>query len=302
MKALKKVLYAWVSGKFMAGCSSYNQLDVRKSCRTKRQAREAFSRHAIPHAKGDIFLNPFRAIDFAKQHGFPLVVKPNLGTFSRGSYFPINNYQELWKAVFLSKLWWPVSVVEQYLEGCNYRVLIARGEIISAIRRYPPHVIGDGHQTISELIDQENKTRDEMGLFPVMYPLTKGENTRSFLAKRNYDLRSVPADGEEVRLFNQIALAPGGVVEVIKKEKLPQENIQLMEKVLDIFNANILGIDVIMEKGIEHSFKDQKCILLEVNSRPYVKMHDYPRYGEKEDLSGYFERLDQIEIQQADVF
>ncbi|MCL6270313.1 cyanophycin synthetase [Sansalvadorimonas sp. 2012CJ34-2] len=302
MKSVKKALYAWISKTFMDGCTSYNDLDVRKSCRSKEQARDAFAGHDIPHARGDIFINPLRAIRFAKEHGFPLVVKPNVGGFSRGSYFPIRNFKELWKAILLAKIWWPVSVVEQYLEGRNYRVLVANGKVISVIRRYPPQVTGNGQSSVLELIDQENKTREDMELYPCIYPLSKGETTKQFLAKSQRSLETVPAEGETVKLFHRIALAPGGVVETINKDTVPQENIQLMEKVLDIFNANILGIDVIMEKGIEYSFEDQKCILLEVNSRPYVKMHDYPRYGEKEDLTRHFEKLDNIDIQLADVF
>ncbi len=302
LQGMKKALYSWISKTFMDGCTSYNSLDVRKSCRSKRQAREAFDAHNVPYAKGEIFINPFRAIRFAEKHGFPLVVKPNVGGFSRGSYFPINNYKELWKAVILAKIWWPASVVEQYLEGRNYRVLVANGKVISVIRRYSPYVTGNGQDSIKALIEKENSTREEMGLYPVIYPLQTGDVTQNYLAKQNMTLDSVPAEGQEVKLFHRIALAPGGVVETISKETVAPENIQLMEKVLNIFNANILGIDVIMEKGIEHSFDDQKCILLEVNSRPYVKMHDYPRYGEREDLSLHFAELDKLDISQADIF
>ena len=65
---------------------------------------------------------------------------------------------------------------------------------------------------------------------------------------------------------------------------------------------NILGIDVILEKGIEFDYRDQKCIFLEVNSRPYLKMHDYPRYGKAEDLSKQFLELDALDIKQSDTF
>ncbi|WP_062261338.1 cyanophycin synthetase [Endozoicomonas arenosclerae] len=302
MKFIKKAVYSYISQKFMNGCTQYNSLEVRKSCRSKAQARTAFSENDIPHAQGEIFINPMNAIRFARQHGFPLVVKPNVGGFSRGSYFPIRNYRELWKAALLAKIWWPSSVVEQYLEGKNYRVLVANGKVVSVIQRYAPFVQGNGKDSISTLIGRENAIREEMGLLECMYPLQKGEQTRKFLAKQGYDLNSIPKDQEQVKLFHRIALAPGGVIETIPVNKVASDNIRLMEKVLDTFDANILGIDVIMEKGIEHSFKDQKSILLEVNSRPFVKMHDFPRYGQKEDISGVFEDLDKLQVAQADVF
>lgn len=302
MSTLKKVIYKWISNKYMQGCSAYNSLEVRKSCRSKKQAREAFSSNQIPHANGLIFFNPLRAIWFAQHYGFPLVIKPNVSGFSRGSYFPITNYIELLKAILLAKLWWPTTVIEQYLEGNNYRVVVAQGKIMSVLQRYSPFVTGNGKNTIEELIDEENAIRAKMELYPCISPLQKGKITRQFLKKVNYDLHSIPAAGEVVKLHYRISLAPGGVVRTINKNTIPESNKELFKKVLSVFDANILGIDVIMEKGIEFDYRDQKCIFLEVNSRPYLKMHDFPRYGEKEDLSGFYEELDQITVTKAEVF
>lgn len=299
---LKKIIYAWISKTFMDGCSNYNSLQVRKSCRSKQQARDKFKQGNIAHAQGMIFFNPFKAIKFAKQHGFPLVIKPNVSGFSRGSHFPIENYQQLWKAIFFAKCWWPFTVVEQYLQGHNYRVVVANGKIMSVLERYAPFVIGDGKSSIDQLIDAENATREEMKLYPCMSPLQKGSQTTSFLKKSGYDLNTVPAENEKVTLFYRISLAPGGVVEVIDKALLPEANNELFKEVLDLFGANILGIDVIMEKGIDVDHREQKCIFLEVNSRPYLKMHNYPRYGKAEDLSAYFADLDKLDVREADIY
>ena len=302
MKLVKKILYIWIDKLFLSGCSSYNSLEVRKSSRSKLQARTVFAQNDIPHAQGTIFLSPGQAYRFAKQYGFPLVIKPNVSGFSRGSYFPITTFAELWKAAFLAKIWWPYSVIETYLEGANYRVTVANGKIMSVIRRYPPFVDGDDTSTINELIDTENAVRKEMQLYPVMHPIPKDGKIVRYIKKKGLTLASIPGSGERVILYNRIALAPGGVVEVIDKETVPEENKQLFLKILELFKANIFGIDAIFEHGIEKSYKEQKCIFLEVNSRPYLKMHDYPRYGEKEDLAHFFEELDKSEISNADIF
>ena len=299
---IKKIIYAWISKKYMGGCSNYNSLDVRRSCRSKEQARDKFKSGGIPHAQGLIFLNPFAAIRFAKQHGFPLVIKPNVSGFSRGSHFPIRDYKALWKAIFLAKLWWPFTVVEEFLEGNNYRVVVANGEIVSVLQRYAPAVKGDGTSTIRELMLKENAIREEMKLYPVIYPLKESAQTKAFLAKQGLNFESVPKAEQRVTLFYRISLAPGGVVEVINKQLLPEANNDLFKNVLNLFDANILGIDVILEKGIEFDYRDQKCIFLEVNSRPYLKMHAYPRYGEAEDLSDDFNQLDALDIKQSDTF
>jgi len=302
MKAIKRLLYSWIDKRFLGGCSSYNSLAVRKSCRSKLQARKVFAAHDIPHAKGMTFINPLKAIRFAQEHRFPLVVKPNVSGFSRGSHFPITNYQELYRAIFYAKGWWPVSVIEQYQEGKNYRVLVADGEIMSVIRRYPPFVDGDGQSTIGQLIDKENVIRGQMQLGPVIHPIPRDRRIVGYLKKQQLSLDSVPALATRISLFNRIALAPGGVVEVIDKMSLPQENRKLFLKVLSLFKANILGIDAIFERGIEENYSSQKAILLEVNSRPYLKMHDFPRFGQAEDLSAYYAKLASLEVGEQDIF
>jgi D-alanine-D-alanine ligase-like ATP-grasp enzyme len=302
MKTLRRVLYAWVDRNFLGGCSSYNTLATRKSCRSKRQAREVFAHNGIPHARGEIFYGMLAPFRFARKYGFPLVVKPNVGGFSRGSHFPITTYGELLKAVLLVKIWWPSSVIEQYLEGRNYRIVVVKDGIMSAIRRYPPFIVGDGHSTIAALNDRENEIRREMNLYPVMHPLRNDSRTARYLGKKKLSLSSVPEDGELVRLHNRISLAAGGVVEILDKKTIHPQNLQLFLQIPSLFHANILGIDAIFEKGIEYSHNEQRVILLEVNSRPYLKMHDYPRYGKQENLRPYLEKLESLDIGERDIF
>jgi len=302
MKSLKRIIYSWVEEKFLGGCSNYNSLSTRKSCRSKKQAREMFAKNNIPHAKGKIFHGPIKAFRFVKKYGFPVCVKPNVSGFSRGSYFPINSYWDLLKAIVLVKIWWPSSVIEQYLEGKNYRVVVVKDEIMSVIRRYPPFVIGDGQSNIGDLIDKENKIRRQMELGPVIHSIQKSFGVTRFLKKKKLSFSSIPLKGEMVPLYNRISLAPGGIIETLDKKSMHEQNRALFLKILPFFNANILGIDAIFEKGIDIPYTDQRVIFLEVNSRPYLKMHDYPRYGEKQDLHHFYDVLNTFEIQQKDIY
>ena len=285
MRQLKAMVYGWISEKYMHGCSNYNTLEVRKSCRSKAQGRAVFAKHGFPHARGKVFFWPWTAWRFAREHGFPLVIKPNVSGYSRGSYFPINTRSELNRAMFWARAWWPTTIIEQYLLGSNYRVLATPDDLVSVIRRYPPFVDGNGIDSIDTLIDRENSVREEMQLHPTIFPLNKGDKVVNYLRKNGLTLASVPADGERVYLYHRVALAPGGVVETIDRSTIPEQNRALFNSVVKSFDANVLGIDVIFEKGIEVPFDQQRCILIEVNSRPYIKMHHYPRYGGKEDFS-----------------
>ena len=184
MRKLKALIYAWISEKYMHGCSNYNTLEVRKGCRSKAQGRAVFLKNQVPHAKGMIFFWPWRATQFARQHGFPLVIKPNVSGYSRGSYFPIENFKELYRAIFWAKVWWPTTVIEQYLKGANYRVLTKTDGFVSVIRRYPPFVVGNGTDSIGILIDEENKVRADMKLHPTIFPITKSEKVTKHLKSK----------------------------------------------------------------------------------------------------------------------
>lgn len=302
MKSAKQLIYRWIDKKFLGGCSSYNSLATRKSCRSKQQARNVFQEIGIPHANGAIFFGPLKPFRFVKRYGFPVVVKPNVSGFSRGSHFPISTYGELLKAILLVKIWWPSSVIEQYLEGKNYRIVVVKDEVMSLIRRYPPFIVGDGVSTIGVLIDRENEIRNKMRLYPVIHPIEKNGRIASYLKKQNLHFGSIPDEGQHITLYNRISLAPGGVVETLDKKCIHPDNFGLFLKILPVFGANILGIDAIFADGIEHSYRTQNVIFLEVNSRPYLKMHDYPRFGEKEDLSRYYDILDGLKIEEKDVF
>ena len=302
MRKFKAWLYAWISEKYMHGCSNYNTVEVRRGCRSKAQGRAIFDKNGVPHARGMIFFWPWTAARFAKQHGFPLVIKPNVSGYSRGSYFPINSMAELYRAIFWAKVWWPMTVIEQYLQGANYRVLTKETGLISVIRRYPPFVIGNGTDSIDKLIDAENQIRREMNLHPVIFPIAKSDQVVTHLKNQGLSFPSVPEDQQQIELFHRVALAPGGVVEIIDQSTIPQANIALFKSVVNLFGANVLGIDVIFEKGIEIPHSKQECIFIEVNSRPYMKMHYYPRYGEAEDLADSLAELEQLDIDDKDIF
>ena len=173
---------------------------------------------------------------------------------------------------------------------------------MSVIQRYPPFVIGNGTDSIADLIDAENKTREAMQLYGGMFPIKKSEQIQQHHKKQGYDFSSVPAKDENIELFYRVALAPGGIVRTVDQSSIHADNLELFLKTIDLFKANILGVDIIFERSIEESHRQQKCILLEVNSRPYLKMHNYPRYGEKQNLDAYYDELDKLDISQPDTF
>jgi D-alanine-D-alanine ligase-like ATP-grasp enzyme len=299
---MKQFIYQFLSKYFLSDCSAYNSLKVRQNCRSKKQARSCFEQLKIPYAKGKIFINPLNVFSFVKKYHFPVVIKPNVGGFSRGAYFPIKTKWQLFKASIGVKKWWFSSVIEQYLEGKNYRIVVIKDEVMAIVRRYPPFVIGDGMQSINELINEENQLRQTMKLTPEVKLIPKNRAIKKHLKQHYYSFETVLKKQQKFYLHPKISLKLGSVVEVIKKEDLSENNKKTLLNILNFFDANILGIDVICKKDLSEDFNQQECIFLEVNSRPYLKMHDFPRYGKAEDLSLFYHQLDRLNINDKETF
>ena len=115
---------------------------------------------------------------------------------------------------------------------------------------------GNGAATIETLIETENQIRADMELYPTIFPIDKSRKVRKHLARQGLSLSCVPAKGEHVELFYRVALAPGGIVETIDQSAIPPQNLKLFSAVVKAFDANILGIDIIFEEGIEVPYKD----------------------------------------------
>ena len=84
-----------------------------------------------------------------------------------------------------------------------------------------------------------------------------------------------------LELFDhRVALAPGGVIEIVDQSTIPDVNRKLFIDVVQMFGARVLGIDVIFEKGIEVPVK---CL----DGKLYVRLscHVYNSIGDFEALA-----------------
>ena len=87
----------------------------------------------------------------------PVVVKPRKGNQGRGVSVALRTREAVLAAYDYARLQEDEILVERHVEGCDFRLLVIGGRLISAARRVPPSVIGDGQHTINELVDIENQ-------------------------------------------------------------------------------------------------------------------------------------------------
>lgn len=245
--------------------------------------RDKFKKASIPVAKGGVCLTLAQAKSVFRDIASQVIVKPRTGSRSRHTTIHINSEDELEEAFYVAKQLSPWVVVEEELSGMVFRATVIAGKTAGVIRREPPHVIGDGEHTVSQLVDIANQHPERQG--PLFHHINLGIEAQNELLRQNFTGDSVPENGEVVLLGQKIGRGSGGSTTELTNKAHPQ-NIQLFEKIADFLGDSLVGIDFIVE-DIEKPWPEQaKCGVIECNSLPFIDLHHYPLFGEPRDVAG----------------
>src|SRR4029453_10586313 len=75
----------------------------------------------------------------------------------RGVSIKLMNADEVRRGYAAAAVYSSSVLVETFLEGKDYRVLVIDGKVVAVAERVPAHVIGDGTHTIGQLIEIVNR-------------------------------------------------------------------------------------------------------------------------------------------------
>lgn len=149
---------------------------------------------------------------------------------------------------------------------------------MAAAQRVPAHVIGNGKNTIQELIDETNKDpRRGYGHENVLTEITVDRDTLDLLEKKKYTIETVPSANEFVYLKSTANLSTGGT-SIDVTEMMHPENIFLSERISRIIGLDVCGIDI-MAENLTQPLKENGGVILEVNAAPGFRMHLAPSEG-----------------------
>jgi cyanophycin synthetase len=223
------------------------------------------------------------ALKIFRRLNAPVIVKPYEGSGSRHTTTHITDEKGLKRAVEISQQIAPMSVVEEELRGAVYRPTVVGGKLSATIRRDVPQVMGDGTHTIEELIEEENKNPKRNG--PYYQKIVMTEAHLRELARQGYTIKSVLPQGTVALLHQKINWSVGGTTTDVTDEVHP-DNAALFEKIAEVLHAPLVGIDFIIE-DISRSWKVQeRCGVIECNSRPFFDNHHLPYKGKPRNVAG----------------
>ncbi|ROI10581.1 cyanophycin synthetase [Chryseobacterium sp. H3056] len=241
---------------------------------TKRMLDEA----AIPVPWGDLVSDEEGLRTVIEKIGYPIVIKPLDGNHGKGSSINVNDFETALTGLQHAQAFSQNVIVERYITGYDFRILVINNKMVAAARRVPAHVIGDGNLNIQQLIEKENlDPRRGYGHEKVLTEITVDKDTNELLEKLHYTLGSVPKNGEIVYLKSTANLSTGGT-SIDVTDMVHPENITMAERVSRIIGLDVCGIDV-MAENLTQPLKESGGAILEVNAAPGFRMHLAPSEG-----------------------
>jgi cyanophycin synthetase len=210
--------------------------------------------------------------------GFPLVTKPLNGHQGKCISTNITDKEMLTNGFRLAQTYSPEVIVEQFIQGNDYRFLVINYKFIAAARRIPAMVTGDGVSSIQELIEKVNNDplRGD-GHSCSLTKITVDEITTKLLSYKKLNLDSILPKGVDLILKDTANLSTGGIAIDVTDEVHPY-NVRMAERIARIIDLDICGIDI-MAPDVTTPFPENGGSIIEVNAAPGLRMHAAPSEG-----------------------
>lgn len=244
----------------------------------KEETKDLLGAAEIPVPKGVVIRTEVGLKEAVEKFGYPLVIKPIDGNHGKGNTTNITTWEQATKAFEAAKNYSRSVIVERFITGFDFRILVINSKFICAALRTPASVVGDGVHNIQWLIDETNKDpRRGFGHEKVLTQITIDQFTQKMLDEKNYTLETVPPKGELVLLKPTANLSTGGTSTDVTDEVHPA-NIFMCERIAKIVGLDICGIDI-MAKDLRTPLNESGGAVLEVNAAPGFRMHIEPSEG-----------------------
>ncbi|MDP3387076.1 MAG: cyanophycin synthetase [Eubacteriales bacterium] len=252
----------------------------------KENAKKLLYSMGIPVPEGRSVRTADEALKAAESIGYPVVVKPLIGNHGRGVTINVINKEELLVAYEIACEICEICLIEKYLEGFDFRILVIDGKFVAAALREPAYVIGNGKDTIRQLIEEINKDPERgIGHEKNLTRITADSMTERLLAVKKLTLESVLAEGIKRYVKSTANLSSGGTALDVTENVHPLNQL-MAERISQIIGLNVIGIDIIAD-SLEKPLSSDSSGVVEVNAAPGFRMHLNPTKGTRRNIASH---------------
>ena len=232
----------------------------------------------VPVPRGRAVRDADDAWAAAQDIGLPVVVKPLDGNQGKGVTVNILNEAQLRAAYAVAIEFRDTVLVERYMPGNDFRLLVVGDKLVAAARRDPPKVVGDGVHTVAQLVDMVNADpRRGDGHATSLTKIRFDDIARSCLRSQGFEADSIPDKGQRVNLRNNANLSTGGSATDVTDDVHPDVAARAVTAA-HMVGLHICGVDLVCD-SILRPIEEQGGGVVEVNAAPGLRMHLSPSFG-----------------------
>jgi cyanophycin synthetase len=244
----------------------------------KELTKELLSKVGVPVPLGEVVRDADAAWDVARGIGAPVVVKPHDGNQGKAVSVNLTTEEQVRKAVELAQEFSSRVIVEQYLPGRDYRLLVVDGKLVAASERRAAQVVADGRHNVHDLVKMINEDpRRGHGHGSALTRIRMDAAAELTLTKQGLNWESIPPAGQVVFLRDNSNLSTGGTATDVTDEVHP-DNAALAVLAARTVGLDIAGVDMVCT-NIRRPLDEQGGGIVEVNAAPGLRMHVYPSEG-----------------------
>ncbi len=234
--------------------------------------------------KGDSFVDENSAYIFAKRLKSNFVIKPKSTNFGLG----INIFKEepkdenLKEAIKIAFSYDNTILIEEYIDGLEYRFLVIGDKVAGILHREPANVIGDGTSSIKQLVEEKNKNslRGE-GYKTPLEKIKIDDNVKIFLKEQNKDENYIPKKDEKVYLRVNSNISTGGD-SIDLTDDIHEKFKEIAVNATRSVDAVFCGVDIIID---DYTNPNSNYSIIELNFNPAIHIHSFPFVGKERNIA-----------------
>ncbi|WP_066702333.1 cyanophycin synthetase [Curvibacter delicatus] len=244
----------------------------------KQLTKKLLATAGVPVPLGFEVASPEEAWKAARKIGLPVVIKPKNGNQGKGVTVNITTHEQLMAAYAAAAEFDDEILVERFMPGNDFRLLVVGNKLVAAARRDPPSVVGDGLHSVRELVEEVNKDpRRGTGHATSLTKIRFDDIALSCLTTQGLNADSVPPKGKRVSLRHNANLSTGGSATDVTDDVHP-EVAQRAVAAAQMVGLEICGVDVVCD-SVHLPLEEQGGGVVEVNAAPGLRMHLSPSFG-----------------------
>lgn len=202
----------------------------------------------------------------AQRIGYPVVLKPANLDNGLGVEAGLRDEAELRLAYGRSSQHAKMLLLEEHMQGQDYRIDVMRGQVTGVIHRAPASVVGDGTHDVAGLVTTINRERQANESTSPLKPIALDAEALDLLAREGLNVKSVLAAGQIV-VLRRIANVSRGGVPTDASGLIHPDNAALCVQAAALLRLDMVGLDLLIP-DISRSWREVGAAFCEVNAQP----------------------------------